>query len=74
MNGVIWKRLQHPNVVNFLGFVAGAPPFSLVYPWMSNGSLPDYVRGDPDVNILGLVSGYPPHGCRLLNDPDSRST
>ena len=57
-NAVVWKRLQHPNVVNFLGLGSDAPPFSLVYPWMPNGSLSEYLRGHPDVDKLGLVRGY----------------
>jgi len=58
---IIWKRLQHPNLVSFLGFVAGVPPFSLVYDWVSNGSLSDYVREYPSVDKLGLVSSYSWH-------------
>ena len=58
-NGIMWKRLQHPNVVPFLGFGSVAPPFSLVYPWMFNGSLSEYARKNPDVDKLGLVCGYP---------------
>ena len=57
-NGVMWKRLQHPNVVSFVGFSSVAPPFSLVYHWMPNGNLSDYVRGNPEVDKLDLVSGY----------------
>ena len=57
-NGIIWKRLQHPNVVPFLGFGSVAPPFSLVYPWMSNGSLSEYVRQNPSADKLGLVRGH----------------
>jgi len=52
----MWKRLQHPNVVTFLGFGSGSP-LSLVYPWMSNGSLLEYVRENRKVDKLGLVSG-----------------
>jgi len=59
MNGVMWKRLQHPNVVSFLGFGSVAPPFSLVYLWMSNGNLLEYVRENPDADRLGSVGGCP---------------
>jgi len=69
MNGVMWKRLQHPNVVRFLGFGSEAPHFSLVYPWMSNGSLFEYVRENPDVDKLGLVSGYSQYGRRSVEWP-----
>jgi len=66
MSGVIWKRLQHPNVVNFLGFGAGVPPFSLVYHWVSNESLSDYVRENPDVDKLDLVSSCSRCGRRCV--------
>jgi len=69
-NAVMWKRLRHPNVVNFLGFGSDYPPFSLVYPWMSNGNLSDYMREHPDTDKLGLVRGYSRRRCRLLNDPE----
>ena len=62
----MWKRLDHPNVVDFLGFSTGASTFSLIYHWVSNGSLFNYVRGDPDVDKLGLVSGYPQSGRRRV--------
>ena len=57
-NVVMWKRLQHPNVVSFLGLGSDSPPISLVYPWMSNGNLTTYVREHPSVNKLGLVCSY----------------
>jgi len=64
----MWKRLRNPNVVRFLGFGSGSPPFSLVYPWMSNGNLSDYSRDHPDVDKLGLVRGYPRQRRQLPND------
>ncbi|KAF9646807.1 kinase-like protein, partial [Thelephora ganbajun] len=44
----------HPNVASFLGFCSGSP-FSLVYPWMSNGNLSDYLREHLGVDKLGLL-------------------
>ena len=64
----MWKRLQHPNVVPFLGFGSIAPPFSLVYPWVSNGGLSDYAREHPDADKLDLVSGYPYRSGGPCND------
>lgn len=54
-NGVMWKRLRHPNVVDFLGFGSDSHPISLVYPWMTNGNLSEYLRKRPDADKLGLV-------------------
>lgn len=57
-HAVMWKRLRHPNVVSFLGFGSEYPPFSLVYPWMPNGSVSEYLREHPDADKLGLVCSY----------------
>ena len=59
----MWKRLRHQNVVRFLGLSSDHPPFSLVYHWMSNGNLFEYLRDHPGVGKFGLVCGYPYHGC-----------
>ena len=65
-DGIIWKRLQHPNIVSFLGFGSEFPPISLVYPWMPNGNLSNYVRERPNVDKLGLVRVCTRHGRQLL--------
>ena len=72
-NSVIWKRLRHPNVASFLGFDSDSPTFSLVYPWLSNGNLSDYLRNHPDVDRLGLVCGHFKQGHQFSGDPDSLS-
>ena len=56
----MWKRLQHPNIVPFLGVPARAPPFEIVYDWMENGSITQYVKKKPDVDRVGLVSRFVP--------------
>lgn len=68
MNGVIWKRLQHPNVVSFLGFGSSflesssdPPPLVLVYPWMSDVNLSEYVHEHPNADRHSLVCGYSQH-------------
>ncbi|KAF9643599.1 kinase-like protein [Thelephora ganbajun] len=55
-DAVMWKRLRHPNVVSFLGFGSDSP-FSLVYPWMPNGNLSDYLCERPGIDKLGLLLG-----------------
>ena len=54
----MWKRLQHPNVVPFLGISAEMPPFEIVYDWMEHGGIVDYVRRHPEVDRIGLVSEF----------------
>ncbi|KAF9647764.1 kinase-like protein [Thelephora ganbajun] len=56
-DAVMWKRLRHPNVASFLGFRSDSP-FSLVYLWVSDGNLSDYLCEHPGVDKLGLVCGY----------------
>lgn len=50
---ITWKRLQHPNVINILGFTV--TPLQIVSDWMPNGNLPDYVKKHPGVNVIGLL-------------------
>ena len=53
---VVWKRLQHPNIVPFLGVPSVVPPFEIICEWMENGRITEYVRKHPDVNPVDLVS------------------
>ena len=55
---IVWKRLQHPNVVPFLGVPSEMPPFESVCDWMENGEITEYVRKNPDVDRVDLVSGF----------------
>ena len=57
---VVWKRLQHPNIVPFLGVPANTPPFEIVCDWMENDRITEYVKKTPDADLMGLVSGFFP--------------
>ena len=53
----MWKRLQHPNIVPFLGVPTNVPPpFQIVCDWMENGRITEYVRKNPEVDRVDLVS------------------
>lgn len=54
----MWKRLQHPNVVPFLGILSDMPPFELVHDWMEHGSITEYVKKNPTVDQIDLVSEF----------------
>lgn len=54
----MWKRLQHPNIVPFLGIPAEIPPFEIVCDWMDNDRITEYVRKNPEVDRIDLVSGF----------------
>ncbi|KAK7045889.1 hypothetical protein VNI00_007320 [Paramarasmius palmivorus] len=57
---LLWRQLQHPNILQFLGvndedFV---PSFAIVTPWMENGSLSSFLDRRPFYSIsrkLGLA-------------------
>ncbi|KAJ7598117.1 kinase-like domain-containing protein, partial [Mycena floridula] len=55
---LVWKQLDHPNVLPFLGVSVElfAPSFCLVSPWMSNGNLMEYLRAHPEFNRLNAIS------------------
>ena len=52
----MWKRLQHPNIVSFLGIPTGVPSFEIVCDWMECGRITEYVRRHPKVDRINLVS------------------
>ena len=68
----MWKRVRHPNVLSFLGLGSDFPPFSLVYPWMPNGTLTEYLRTHLGVDKLSLVGDSLGYDQRLLyrSDPN----
>ncbi|KAJ7598118.1 hypothetical protein C8J56DRAFT_1020152 [Mycena floridula] len=55
---LVWKQLDHPNVLPFLGVSVElfAPSFCLVSPWMSNGNLMEYLEAHPEFNRLNAIS------------------
>ena len=57
---VVWKRLRHPNIVPFLGVPTIIPPFEIVCDWMDNHRITDYVKKNPEVDCVDLVSGFVP--------------
>jgi len=52
---VIWKTLQHPNVLPLIGVTVSENQFAMVSDWMVNGNINEFVRARPDANLLGLV-------------------
>ena len=49
----MWKRLEHQNIVPFLG--ATVTPLQLVSVWMAGGELLEYIEKNPSVHRLSLV-------------------
>ena len=55
----MWRRLQHPNIVPFLGVPSLIPqPFEVACGLTENGRITEYVRKNSGVDRIGLpVSG-----------------
>ena len=64
---MIWKFLQHPNVLPLIGVIVTETQFAAVSEWMVNGNVNDFVKAHPEIDRLTLVSFpseallFPPH-------------
>ena len=56
---LIWKRLEHENILPLFGItlIDGVP--CTVSEWMENGTMVRYLAVHTGVDILGLVCTYP---------------
>ena len=52
------KRLQHQNIVPFLGALTETLPLKIVCDWMEHGRITEYVTQHPDVDRVDLVSEF----------------
>ena len=52
---VMWKFLQHPNVLPLIGITMSEGRFAMISEWMTNGNINDFVKANPDADRLGLV-------------------
>ncbi|KAL5497896.1 hypothetical protein ACEPAH_2827 [Sanghuangporus vaninii] len=53
----IWKPLEHPNVLPFLGICTDDfPSIGLVSPFMDNGNMLNYIKRKPDIDKLEIVA------------------
>ncbi|KDQ17554.1 hypothetical protein BOTBODRAFT_105598 [Botryobasidium botryosum FD-172 SS1] len=50
-----WMNLRHPNILPFIGTFIEERAIYMVSPWMSNGSLPQYLKQNLRVNRLKLL-------------------
>ncbi|PSS36757.1 hypothetical protein PHLCEN_2v1388 [Hermanssonia centrifuga] len=51
----VWKRLRHPNILQFFGACSIADPPFMVCALKSNGDAVDYLRRNPSVNRSRLL-------------------
>ncbi|KDQ14106.1 hypothetical protein BOTBODRAFT_110581 [Botryobasidium botryosum FD-172 SS1] len=52
----VWSRLNHPNVLPFLGLCVLDSMSFLVSPWMENGHALEFVQRNPDADCLQLLA------------------
>lgn len=52
----MWKILNHPNILRFIGVQTIGNQQFLLSPWMVNGSLAHYLRENPSADRGRLVS------------------
>ncbi|KDQ12772.1 hypothetical protein BOTBODRAFT_410245 [Botryobasidium botryosum FD-172 SS1] len=52
----VWSRLDHPNILPFIGQYVQGPTIYMVSPWMENGDALTYVQRSPDANPLQLLA------------------
>jgi len=51
---IVWKRLQHPNIVPFIGVPAEDPTPAVIYDWMEHGGITEYLRQHQEADQMGL--------------------
>ncbi len=54
---LVWKQLYHENILPFLGVNLHIfyPSFSLISPWMAQGTVMGFLEKWPDYERLGIV-------------------
>lgn len=52
----IWRSLTHKNVVPLYGFLRIDDDVYSVSPWMDNGTVNDYIKNNPEVDRLQILS------------------
>ena len=51
----VWKRLRHPNILEFFGACSIADPPFLVCAFKENGDVINYINHNPEANRQQLV-------------------
>lgn len=55
---IIWKTLQHENILPLIGVTMSESHFAMVSDWMVNGNICEFVEAHPDENRIQLVGLY----------------
>jgi serine/threonine protein kinase len=51
----VWSTLEHTNILELAGLAIFQDQFSIVSPWMDNGTLLDYISQNPGADRYELV-------------------
>ena len=52
---VVWKNLNHPNVLPLLGITVDPSQLQLVSKWVSGGNMREYIKKYPDADRRRMV-------------------
>jgi len=52
---ITWKRLSHPNILELIGVTMDDGGYTMVTPLMTNGTIIDFLRENPQANPLKLA-------------------
>lgn len=58
-----WRSLDHPNVLPLLGVTMDETRFVMVSEWMENGNINQFLKKNPGVDRLDLVSHFSDRYC-----------
>ncbi|KAJ3932141.1 MAG: kinase-like domain-containing protein [Lentinula lateritia] len=55
---LVWKQLDHPNVLPFIGVneILFSPSYCFISPWMKNGNIMTYLENHPEQNRFPWIS------------------
>ncbi|KIK53327.1 hypothetical protein GYMLUDRAFT_105475, partial [Collybiopsis luxurians FD-317 M1] len=54
---LVWRQLDHPNILTFLGVNVDlfSPSFCLISPWMKNRDIKTFLEQNPQHNLLSVL-------------------
>ncbi|KAG9094795.1 hypothetical protein FS749_011790 [Ceratobasidium sp. UAMH 11750] len=62
-----WSKCNHENILALFGLAQYRGRLAIVSPWMENGTLPEYIAKEPDVDRLELCLQIT-HGLAYLHE------
>ena len=66
---ICWEEVDHPNLLPFYGAVDDGDHMYFISPWMTGGTLPNYLKKFPKTDRRALVSGT----CLYIDDRNEKA-